>query len=105
VTQIEEIAKLSKAMSDTNRVKIVALIVREGSVCVCELCDTLALSQPLVSRHLKQLREAGILDAHKEGKWVVYMLTPHPGKVLEAIFSELRDSAGVLPEIVRCKVR
>ena len=103
--EIEEITTLSKAMSDINRVKIVALIARERSVCVCELCDTLALSQPLVSRHLKQLREAGILDAHKEGKWVVYTLTPRPGKVLEAIFSELRDGAGELPKIVRCEVR
>ena len=52
---MEEMVTLAKAMSDVHRVEIVALIRREGEVCVRELCDTLHLPQPLVSRHLKQL--------------------------------------------------
>ncbi len=102
---MEEIVRLAKAMSDRHRVEIVTLIQREGEVCVCELCDTLNLSQPLVSRHLRQLKEAGVLTARKEGKWVVYRITETPSKVLMALLGALKEEENVLPAIVICSSR
>jgi ArsR family transcriptional regulator len=105
VKEIETIARISKAMSDTNRLKIIALILREKEVCVCEICDTLKLSQPLVSRHLKLLKEIGLLDALKEGKWVIYTLRKERSVLLEAYCHILQNSTNEIPPLVSCKIR
>ena len=102
VAKIDEITALCKALSDRNRVRIIALIAREGSVCVCELCDTLELSQPLVSRHLKQLKAAGILVSHKEGKWAVYTLNQHADTFLKCLLDEIRSDEKALPPLCAC---
>ncbi len=103
--EFEEALRLSKAMSDINRMQITALIQREGTVCVCEVCDTLKLSQPLVSRHLKQLKEAGVVDAKKEGKWVVYSLVKSPSKLLNAYLEILKPEGEKLAPLVMCQIR
>jgi len=66
-----KLVMLAKVFSDINRLNILALVLRDKEVCVCEICDTLNLSQPLVSRHLKQMKEAKILQANQKGKWMV----------------------------------
>ena len=102
---MEEMVTLAKAMSDIHRVEIVALIQREGEVCVCELCDTLHLSQPLVSRHLRQLRQAGIVTARKEGKWTLYRIVDTPSKLLTACLHHLDKHTGTIGKLVACSRR
>ncbi len=63
-----------KALSDPNRVKIVKLL-QQKIMCVCELQGALQISQPSVSKHLKILEEAGLVDYQKDGLWVNYYLT------------------------------
>ena len=75
---MESLVQLVKVFSDINRFKILILVLREQEVCVCEICDTLELSQPFISRHLKQIREVDILESTQEGKWVIYSLTENP---------------------------
>jgi len=87
---MEKLLQISKAFSDLNRIKITALIQREHDLCVCEICDTLDLSQPLVSRHLKQLKEAGILQSHQEGKWIIYAITEQPSGLLMNYLEEIK---------------
>ena len=48
----------------------------EGGLCVCELMDALQVSQPNVSRHLKLLKAAGLVEEQREGRWV-YMQLKH----------------------------
>ena len=105
MNHIEEIVTLSKAMSDSNRIKIITLIQREGGLCVCEICDTLHLSQPLVSRHLKQLKNSYILSSHKEGKWVIYTITEKPSLLLNQYLKEMKPLEKELPEVVSCSIR
>ncbi|UFH58177.1 ArsR/SmtB family transcription factor [Sulfurovum mangrovi] len=99
---MENLLQISKAFSDLNRINITALIQREQELCVCEICDTLDLSQPLVSRHLKQLKEAGILQSHQDGKWIIYSITKHPSKLLLKYLEEIREEE-ILPKLVACK--
>jgi len=76
---LEETVATAKVFSDANRIRILALLQREGNLCVCALCDTLQLSQPLVSRHLKQMRQAKLVTSHQQGKWTLYGInTTHP---------------------------
>lgn len=65
--------KVMKALSDPNRVKILKLL-QQKVMCVCELQAALRISQPSVSKHLKILEEAGLVDYQKDGLWVNYYL-------------------------------
>jgi len=98
---MEKLVSLAKVLSDINRVKIIALMHREKEVCVCEICDTLELSQPLVSRHLKQMREADIVVSIKKGKWMLYKLTKN--NMLDYILDNIEEKLHKLPKLVVCK--
>lgn len=66
--------RVMKAFSDPSRVKIIKILgVKE--LCVCELRQLLGLAQPTVSKHLKILEEAGLVDYRKEGSWIIYRLS------------------------------
>jgi ArsR family transcriptional regulator len=65
--------KVMKALSDPSRVKIIKLL-QQKKMCVCELQKALSLAQPTVSKHLKILEEAGLVDYEKDGLWVNYFL-------------------------------
>ena len=99
---MEEIVALAKIFSDPNRVKIAALLQREGGVCVCEICDTLSLSQPLVSRHLRQMRQAGLVTAEHSGKWMVYTLSDVHKETLSCWKRALEKVVPELPPLVAC---
>src|SRR5438093_826988 len=60
------------------RVQIV-LCLRESKepVCVCDFTATFSISQPTVSHHMAKLREAGLVDATRQGIWTYYRLKPH----------------------------
>jgi ArsR family transcriptional regulator len=66
--------RVMKALADPNRVKIVKMLQRK-SMCVCEMQEALRVSQPTVSKHLKILENAGLVDWQKDGTWVNYRLT------------------------------
>ena len=66
---------LFKSLADETRLKIILLIHDEQELCVCELTAALDCSQPKISRHLAQLREAGVLSTRKLGQWVYYSLS------------------------------
>ncbi|MGO9318251.1 MAG: ArsR/SmtB family transcription factor [Terracidiphilus sp.] len=61
------------ALADTTRLRLLNLMaVRE--VCVCHFVEILGQSQPKISRHLAYLRQAGIVAARREGKWMHYSI-------------------------------
>lgn len=63
-----------KALSDPNRVRLIKILGNK-QLCVCELQDLIGLAQSTVSKHMKVLEEAGLVDYHKEGSWIIYRLT------------------------------
>lgn len=67
--------ELFKLLSDQTRLSIVLLVADHTELCVCELTETLDLSQPKVSRHLAILRNGGLLEGEKRGQWVYYRLS------------------------------
>ena len=70
---MKDFTKVMKALSDRNRVKILKLL-QQKTMCVCELQGVLGLAQPTVSKHLKILEEAGLVDYYKDGLWVNYFV-------------------------------
>lgn len=78
--------KLFKCLADETRLNTVLLLHREGELCVCELMEALAESQPKVSRHLAQLRNCGLLSDTRRGHWVYYAInTELPEWVLNVL--------------------
>lgn len=71
---MKEFIKTMKALSDPNRVKIVKML-QHKLMCVCEIQEALHISQSNVSKHLKILEEAGLVDFKKDGLWVNYLVT------------------------------
>lgn len=61
-------------MSDATRLRALMLIQSEGEVCVCELTHALQESQPKISRHLALMRDAGLVEARRDGTWMHYSL-------------------------------
>ena len=63
-----------RAVAEPSRLRLIVLCAR-GELTVSELTQILGQSQPRVSRHLKLLCEAGLLDRFREGSWVFYRLS------------------------------
>ena len=62
-----------RAIGEETRLRIVALL-QHGELTVSDLTDILGQSQPRISRHLKLLAEAGVVDKHREGTWAFFEL-------------------------------
>lgn len=71
--------ELLKALSDLNRVRIVAALSRYDELCACQLIELLQVTGATVSRHLSILQHAGLLTSRKEGRWMHYRLVPPQG--------------------------
>ncbi|MEG0823530.1 MAG: metalloregulator ArsR/SmtB family transcription factor [Erysipelotrichaceae bacterium] len=62
-----------KALADSNRLLIIEEL-KTGEKCACELLEKLDCNQSTLSHHMKQLCEANIVEARKDGKWIYYKL-------------------------------
>jgi ArsR family transcriptional regulator len=64
-----------RALADPLRWEIVERLARE-QLCVCHLTEDLGVAQPLVSHHLKVLRDAGLVEGERFRYWTYYRLRP-----------------------------
>jgi ArsR family transcriptional regulator, arsenate/arsenite/antimonite-responsive transcriptional repressor len=64
-----------KFLSDGNRLRILKILSQRES-CVCELIEQIGLTQPLVSYHLRRLRDAGLVRTRRKAQWVYYSIDP-----------------------------
>src|ERR671916_67018 len=82
-----------RAAAEESRLRILALLA-EGELSVSDLTDILGQSQPRISRHLKLLAEAGLVERHREGAWAFFRLTDRgPGaRILRPLLDSLDRS-------------
>jgi DNA-binding transcriptional ArsR family regulator len=95
-------AKIFNALSDPVRLEIIEFL-REGEKCVCEIIPHVNLIQPLVSRHLKILKDCGLVKDRKDGNRRLYSVTdPRIFEVVDAVTPELVDvlSNRIMEQIV-----
>ena len=84
--EAEGTAELFKALGDPARVRIVnAIATASEPVCACVFNESLELSQPTVSHHLKKLTDAGLLEREQRGKWAYFSLRQEAVQVLAAV--------------------
>jgi ArsR family transcriptional regulator len=98
------------ALAHPLRLRALLLLHGQGELCVCELCHALGVSQPMISRHLAQLRAWGVVSDRRQGQWIHYRLHPElpawalnilretaRGKAQEAPFAEDRAALVAMP--------
>jgi ArsR family transcriptional regulator, arsenate/arsenite/antimonite-responsive transcriptional repressor len=68
-----DLVRLFAALADPTRLRLLNLM-NGREVCVCYFVEILKEGQPKISRHLAYLRNAGVVSARREGKWVHYSI-------------------------------
>ena len=83
-----------QALGDETRLRIIHLLaLTNEEACLCEFVDSLQEPAYKLSRHLKILRQAGLLSAQKDGRWVYHRLVTGP-----SFLSILLDTVRALPD-------
>lgn len=96
-TTIDEAIDALKFLGDKNRLRILATLAR-AETCVCDLIDQLDLPQPLVSYHLRKLRDAGLVRGRRQAQWIYYSLDPEAWRRLVAPLAGLFPLGELPPE-------
>lgn len=86
------------ALADKTRLRLLNLM-REGEICVCFFSEVLEESQPKVSRHLAYLRNAGIVEARRDGKWMHYKIVEPESEYAAQILHDTLDWLGSQEEM------
>jgi len=81
-----DVAAAFRALSDPTRVAIINRLSTTAAVCVCDLTAAFDLSQPTISHHLRILRDAGLIEAERQGTWAYYRLVPEAIDRLRGVF-------------------
>ncbi len=95
----DELVEIAKALSDPSRVRVLAAL-RDGELCLCHLIGLLELAPSTVSKHVDQLRQAGLVEMERRGKWRYFRLarreaSPAARWALGWVLDTLRDDPGV----------
>ncbi len=97
---MREFMNISKALADETRVRIL-LALKGQELCACQITGIFRLAQSTMSKHLFLLRQAGLVESRKNGRWIYYSL---PGKEAPAFIREafawLQQSLADNPRII-----
>jgi DNA-binding transcriptional ArsR family regulator len=96
-----------KAVGDPTRTRILKLL-EGGGLCVCQVQAVLGLAPSTVSKHLTILKNAGLVEDRRDGKWIEYGLTdeshnPHAKPVLDLLHGALDRDPAVLADRKRLR--
>jgi DNA-binding transcriptional ArsR family regulator len=67
---LNQVCQLAQALSDEGRVRVLLALREHAALCVCQLTELLDLAPSTVSKHLSLLRQAGLIESEKRGRWV-----------------------------------
>lgn len=92
---MDKYLNVMKALSDKTRLRIMSLLLKSRKpVCICELIDALKLEQYNVSKHMKELKIAGLVSEQREGKFIYYS----PVKAEEKFVADILEAVEEIPE-------
>jgi len=89
---MRDLERALKAVADKNRLRIMKML-QARQMCVCELRAVLGLAQPTVSKHLKVLKDAGLIADEQDGMWTNYRISSENGYT-KKIIACLREWLG-----------
>lgn len=75
LTKVDQSIEVLKALADPTRLQMIGILKRSPQpVCICDFTAAFELSQPTISHHMARLKDAGLVDATREGIWAFYAL-------------------------------
>ncbi len=94
----EGLADTLKALADPTRLKVISLLnIRD--CCVCELVPLFGISQPAVSKHMRRLKNVGLVKESRKGMWVFYSLNKTRLEEVGVSLNNLPDMSNELNEL------
>ncbi len=101
---MDKILEILCALSDRTRLKIFLYLVSE-SLCVCELINILDMKQARISRMMKKLKDAGLVDRERRGKWIIYSANPEALKtgIVRGLMEDKKLSVSDMKRLRKCK--
>lgn len=91
---MDTLADTFKALSDETRLRIVALLLENEELCVCDFVGALGETQSKVSRHLRYLYHAGLVKDRREGLWMHYRISPDLAPEQAIVVAALAQAIG-----------
>ena len=88
------LADTFKALSDETRLEMVALLLGEEELCVCDFVGALALTQSKASRHLRYLYHVGLVEDRRSGVWTHYRLSSMMSAAQRVVVGSLAAAMG-----------
>lgn len=73
--RFKKLMPILKALADENRVRIL-MALRGGELCACQIIELMGLAPSTVSKHLSILKNAGLIESRKDGRWMYFELAP-----------------------------
>jgi ArsR family transcriptional regulator, arsenate/arsenite/antimonite-responsive transcriptional repressor len=95
-----DLIRIYECLCDRTRLRILALL-GDGPLCVCHIQEILDEPQVKVSKHLAYLKTRGLVEAERDGNWIVYRLPSKPSHELRANLACLQDCATEEPVFKR----
>lgn len=93
------------ALADENRLRML-LALRDGELCVCQLADFSGLAQSTVSKHMTILKQAGLVEARKSGRWVHYRLGGSDASVMaQEVITWILKSLASDPQVMADRIQ
>jgi ArsR family transcriptional regulator len=83
---VKDVVRIFKALADPARLRIMILLGRR-ELCVCEIMFVLGMEQSRVSHHMRVLRDAGIAEDVREGRWIIYRISEASCGLVEGLFA------------------
>jgi len=94
---MKQLGELFKALADETRLRILALLIEERELCVCDIIAALQLPQSTVSRHLAYLRKSGLVHDRRCGLWMYYSIAEGSGLFQKGLVEFLRGHLPAFP--------
>ena len=90
-----------KALAEPQRLRMFDLLFA-GERCVCDIEQAMHLPQNLVSHHLRNLREAGLVEMRRDGRWAYYRINKQRLAMLRPVLGDLFDPGRVIDAPANC---
>ncbi|MEC7519298.1 MAG: metalloregulator ArsR/SmtB family transcription factor [Myxococcota bacterium] len=98
---MRELVDIHKALADETRIRILSLLMELGELCVCDVETGLDITQSRASRHMTQLRQAGLVEDRRDGQWVYYRIAESLAPAAAHALTGLREAREGDAELAR----
>lgn len=102
---MKKILSITRALGDENRLRALTML-QSGELCVCRIIEMLQLAPSTVSKHMSILKQAGLVETRRNGKWTYYRLadvvdgSPET-EIIAWLLRQLKDDRKIIADAAR----